>query len=569
MGTVVVHIFQGFYWYVIYFKKGKDIIAMILCTPVESTKEWNCIACCTLTNITTGLAANETFESKLPIELGDRCGWGMWKLGSNEELTRVEKFTLEATITVKKSYIGPSKITKARSNHVIFHRMAKDFFEGPISSHEEINSFWITHSNKTDKGLQFVIGKYNLDGQIESNLSSGAVIITVRGPNSIETRTGNLGENIVFETAVSEQSVVTFLIHDQPFSCEAADSKGFDFGIEELSLPTHGNAVFSLQDETKVPLNSMVLAYNSPVLSNLIEKEGELEHDMSDFEPESVRIFADACYTGKLDILLDTTEFKVLSDFVKMVNVFKVDWAKDGCLEFYKRNLPIPCDDFDAYWNFAILALDSAVKYSDRRLLDYLLSSVQENRMKLQFRISRLLAETTKRSHLDLVMVMVVEFDLANEFMQQALAMMMIKHQIPLLKYWLENFNFSFCTEETLSVLAEAVELNFDAEISCKLMANITQESKVETTPEVEDGEAEEGGVEEGDTEEKGWAEEGGEEEGGADLEDGTLATVARNHWRMIVFSNWPCSNRRPFCRRKRELWVTEEAEKSDTEVSD
>eukprot|EP00116_Pleurobrachia_bachei_P002773 sb/3463035/ len=235
-------------------------------------------------------------------------------------------------------------------------------------------------------------------------------------------------------------------------------------------------------------------------------------HDMSDFESESVRIFGDACYSGTLEMLSDITELKVFSDFVKMVAVFKTDWAKDGCLQFYKRTLPEPCYDFDAYWSYAILGLESAVKYSDRRLLDCLLSCVPENKTKFVFRISRLLADTTKKSHLDLVMVMAVEFNLVDQFIQQSLAL--LYYSIPLLQYWLENFNFTLSGPDTLALLAEAVELNTGSETSCKLMAALKEESEM-TIEEI------------------------AKEDENCKVNvviaiDGTLATVARNHWNKI-----------------------------------
>ena len=116
--------------------------------------------------------------------------------------------------------------------------------------------------------------------------------------------------------------------------------KEVNFGKEFLSLPAHGNISFSLKDGSTIPLNSYILARNSPVLKNIIEEEGELDHDLSDFEPESVQIFTDACYTDTLERLSEATEFKVLSDFVKMVSVFKIEWAKasEGVDKFERLN---------------------------------------------------------------------------------------------------------------------------------------------------------------------------------------------------------------------------------------
>ena len=62
---------------------------------------------------------------------------------------------------------------------------------------------------------------------------------------------------------------------------------------------------------------------------------------------------------------------------------------------------------------------------------------------------------------------MVVEYDMVGRFTQRALVLIPF---IPLaLNYLLENFNFNLCNSDTLSLLAEAVELNNSA------LANIGQ----------------------------------------------------------------------------------------------
>ena len=320
----------------------------------------------------------------------------------------------------------------------------------------------------------------------------------------------------MFQKKVGEQSIVTFLIHDQPFLCETAIAKGFDFGREKLYRHIHGNINFSLQDGSTIPLNSYILAHNSPVLTALMEEAGELDHDVTDFDPEAVRIFVDACYTGTVEMLSDDTKFNVFSDFVKMAAVFKVDWAKEQCLGFYKRQLPKPSNDFDLYWSYALLALDSVVKYGDTQFLEYLLSIIPTEAAQVQFCFSELLAKTTKRSHLDLVMVMIVEFDLVDEFLKQILTLMAVRFQIPLLDYWLANFNFTLCDKEIVPLLKKALERNFNAGVLYKFEMSLKNDDRKNT-----DSASEISG-------------------------DGTLATLARNHWNKIVDSVWPCFKKRP-----------------------
>eukprot|EP00116_Pleurobrachia_bachei_P003855 sb/3464117/ len=449
----------------------------------------------------------------------NRFGWGD-ALEPLDNLNKGEKYTIEAEITIKDSYLGQPTVAEVKPNQVIFHRLAKDFAQvtTQTSSHEVNGSTWIVFGRKTDKGLVFEVTKHGSNGKPDKNLPKWAI--------------RRHWEDNPFE----DQSVVTFLIHDQPALCEPQASKGFDFGREKLSCPAHGNVSFILQDGSKIPLNSYILVHNSPVLTNLIEVVGELDHDVSDFDSEAVRIFVDACYSGSVGMLkMDDTNFRVFSDFVKMVAVFKVDWAKDGCLQFYKEHLPKPLENFDNYWDYSLLAIDSVMKYGDTFFLDHLISKTPETLLKFQFRFSELLANTKKRSHLDLLLTMVVEFDLIDKFVEQILALLMVKFQIPLLNYWLENFNFSLCDEDTLSLLAEAVERSTNAEICCKFIAALKAER--EEKKDDDDDKLEIYVI----------------------PEDGTLATVARNHWNKIEGSTWPCSNKRPFCRIRRKLWDTDE----------
>eukprot|EP00116_Pleurobrachia_bachei_P004869 sb/3465131/ len=191
----------------------------------------------------------------------------------------------------------------------------------------------------------------------ENNQGESVTVLVKNNPNLKQSKLLGQFFDLNFEKVIGCSVDLTFIFGD---SSSYNQPSMMNFGREYLSLPTHGNNSFLLKDNTSIPLNSLVLARNSPVLKGFIEKEGELDHDVTDFEPEAVRIFADACYSGTLEKLSDETEFKIFSDFVKMVAVFKVDWAKGGCLEFYRKHVPKPSEDFTAYWNFGVLALDSA-----------------------------------------------------------------------------------------------------------------------------------------------------------------------------------------------------------------
>eukprot|EP00116_Pleurobrachia_bachei_P001890 sb/3462152/ len=523
---------------------GIMVNAFLCCKPVRSTKEWMCSTSFSITNVTTGkgpMVCSRKFSNI------NSLGWGE-PLEPLQNLNKFEKFTIEAEITIKYSYLGQPTVPEVKPNQVIFHRLAKDFataFKIQTSNDQADGCTWIVVGRKTDKGLEFVVTKHGPNGKLDMGLPIGAVVVTIRGPKLVETVSGDLGKTILLKNPFEDQSVVTFLIHDQPALYEPKTSKGFDFGREKLSRPAHGNVSFILKDGSKIPLNSYILAHNSPVLTNLIEEVGELDHDVSDFEAEAVRIFVDACYSGSVKMLKMETKFKVFSDFVKMVAVFKVDWAKDGCLLFYKEHLPELSENFENYWNYSLLAVDSVVKYGDTFFLDHLISKTPENLLKFQIHFFEFLANTTKQSHLDLFLVMVVEFGLIDKFVEQVLALLMVKFHIPLLNYWLENFNFSLCDEDTIiPLLAEAVDRSTNAEICCKFMAAIKTEKE-----EADSGKN-----------------KGGELEITVIPEDGTLATVARNHWNKVEGSTWPCSNKRPFCRMRKKLWDTDKVHNSEME---
>eukprot|EP00116_Pleurobrachia_bachei_P005527 sb/3465789/ len=345
-------IFGEFLWTIQVTKRIEYLAVYLDCQPIHSTKEWMCKTSFSLIETSSGTKGTDNYKFS---SYADNLGWGWTEFMPWEDLAGSETFTIQAAITIEDSYLGPPNVNEATSNQVIFHRVANDFSstKTQTSRHNVNDSNWLVEGQKSENGTKFVVKRYNKEGKLELNLPSGAVVVTVKGPSSIETKSGDLGEAIWFEKEINVESVVTFLIHDEPSPEVSTDvAKGFNFGREYLSHPTHGN--------------------------KFIEEEGELDHDVSDFDAQSVQIFIDACYSGTLEMLSDTTEFKVFSDFLKMVGVFKVEWAKKGCHEFFITHLPKPYEDFRAYWDYALLALDSAVKYEDWSFLDHLLSCTQK-----------------------------------------------------------------------------------------------------------------------------------------------------------------------------------------------
>eukprot|EP00116_Pleurobrachia_bachei_P007729 sb/3467991/ len=268
-----------------------------------------------------------------------------------------ETITIAAEITILDSFIGPLKIApSAKPNWVTFHTMLKDYIsdsrEHKKTSHQINGITWLITGGKFGSDqITFMVSKFDSNGKeviiFDPENNFGYVGINITGPflNSLLTTYGRCNSGITMpikflKTADLVSAVVTFTINDEPLPSEADVPKGVDFGREYISLYGHGNCSFKLQDDSRIPLSSYILARNSPVLKRFIEEEGEQDHDVSDFEPGSVKIFIDACYTGTLELLTDDTEFKVFRDFVKMVAVFQVGWIKPGCRQFYQNHLP-------------------------------------------------------------------------------------------------------------------------------------------------------------------------------------------------------------------------------------
>eukprot|EP00116_Pleurobrachia_bachei_P003316 sb/3463578/ len=520
-------LFQGFFWVLCVNTSDPEYFGLYLhCEPVNSSKNWNCFTTFSLRDENTYSKAEYDFSD---ADQGLGYGWGkVMKKDKRKVIKIFAKIKITSFSFGKLEPIPPTVLFQLCLPLDTLGNIESSYF----TSQEVNGRTWLFEVQKPAPDMiRLRVDGYSKETLNEENNQGESVTVLVKNnPNLKQTNLLGRFFDLNFEKVMGCSLVeLTFIFGD---SSSYNQPSMMNFGREYLSLPTHGNNSFLLKDNTSIPLNSLVLAHNSPVLKGFIEKEGELDHDVTDFEPEAVRIFADACYTGTLEKLSDETEFKIFSDFVKMVAVFKVDWAKGGCLEFYRKHLPKPSEDFTAYWSFAILALDSAVHREEPCFLNHLLSCVPENLTKFQFRLSKVLAELTKRSHLDLVMAMVIEFSFVNKFVEQILTLMMFKTPIPLLDYWFENFNFSLCDQETLSLFTETVGQSTNPETCRKCLAILKH------------GEVQRGTTEDGMEGTK-------EEEDGRDInmipKDGTLATVARNLWSEDEESTWPCSTKRPF----------------------
>eukprot|EP00116_Pleurobrachia_bachei_P005498 sb/3465760/ len=341
----------------------------------------------------------------------------------------------------------------------------------------------------------------------------GAVTAFIKFDNNEIPFNDQLNENI---------PVVTFMIDRRKRNSRVTkyDTDGTDFGADYLKIPAHHNASFTLKDGTTIPLNSYILARNSPVLKNLIEKEGELDHDVTDFEPETVRLFVNACYSGRASAYDIRMPFIVIKELFKMFAVFQVEWALEE-LTLYRHWGMKPCTvtKIEKYWDIAVLALDGYIKHDNRIFLEHFLLQPFETFCRQTFHIylSKLITKITKRSEMDLLMVLVVQFGFLSDFHRQLCSMLLVEQPIPLLGYILENFNLALYDGKSYEALILALTPN--SERRTFSLQRYKRDVRFQ-----------------------------GEEVLSPVSNDGTLATVARNHWCKIEDSTWPCSNsKRPF----------------------
>ena len=69
-----------------------------------------------------------------------------------------------------------------------------------------------------------------------------------------------------------------------------------------------------------VKANSLILGLNSPVISEMAEKDCLVELDMTDFTFEGVNSFVECCYTGSVEDQLNMDTFRDLNKISTVFN---------------------------------------------------------------------------------------------------------------------------------------------------------------------------------------------------------------------------------------------------------
>eukprot|EP00116_Pleurobrachia_bachei_P002742 sb/3463004/ len=557
--------------------------------PINSTKEWSCTASYSISDESSETRDegkhifapgritadwNTTFPWDQAYISGEKGDIGDFSCFGNADLGSATFFE----IVIDDIFIGTPTLTAIIPNSVTFTLNVRNFTTELLStSHVEDGMTWQVEGYKEKAENHKPNLNVRLVGSYRNTYRCGyvhlvpMVVIILNDKGNPTIKTESEGKWVQFKAFNDDpDKMLTFVIYfssyaqGYTYNFEPVLPKRFDFERENISVPAHGNASFTLKDGSTIAANSFILAYNSPVLKKLFEEAGEIEHDVSDFEPEAVRIFVDVCYSGKLDIIndkiwdkVDYSGFKAFSDFVKMIAVFKVDWAFAECSTLYGLYGPIKdvplCppqpfldnnirdDSGDGYnfWEWALLALKLSVKFGNYLFLDLVKdygslfnSEDPEDPFNAEMKLKRedflqqipeLLVEITQRSHLDLVMVLVVEWGFEDEFLHDLLTLLKVKAKIPLLKYLLETFNLSGLysySNPKLNRLNTVLIKSFPSNGGWIMTTNYEVCEKDVRVLEL----------------------------------DGTLATIARNRWYKIKDSNWPCSEKRPFYYNKRDL---------------
>ena len=521
-------LFHGFFWRVSAKRFPSGYISLYLaCEPVNSSAEWRCSVEFSWKELNGEEQRNShTFSSSHSQRMG------MIKFRPDEGEAEI---TIEACITIEDVYMDRPILgsLEAVSNRVItFHHRL------PLLDPDSTDPFSVTfiqeakgqtivaRVNSNATGLAFRVDSYNIESGLMED-KSGIVVVVVKEDTIARTIAGNIGDSICldFPKKTWPGKLLTIMVDDFN-SGEGLTRKGLDFGREYLDVPPPGHVTFRLKDKTVIPLNPYILAQNSPVLKNLIEEDGTLEYELISYQSESVRIFIDACYSGTIEKLYSTRDLHVIEDFFTMVvELLNVPWATEQCLNFFKEGLPKSLKT-DGYWHFAFMALDLSVIHGNHSFLVHLFSSIPEKKEALMFKFSYLLTETENFLQVELVMALAVEFDLVPDFVNQLHSAIILSEKATIIVHVLENFNFSICDDQDLKLLSESLKEKWPCE--CFKEALESEKNVNENTDQIE---------------------------GDLIPKDGTLATLARNHWRKITGSTWPCSKARPFSVTKRDLF--------------
>ena len=105
-----------------------------------------------------------------------------------------------------------------------------------------------------------------------------------------------------------------------------------DFGIENLDNPGTCNVILYLQGGQQLRVNSAILSYNGTEFSRLFRDLQLTSLQVDDFQALAVRTFAEAMYSGTIDL-----ERPLFREIHKISCCFGVNWIIIKCDEFFEN----------------------------------------------------------------------------------------------------------------------------------------------------------------------------------------------------------------------------------------
>ena len=107
----------------------------------------------------------------------------------------------------------------------------------------------------------------------------------------------------------------------------------YNYGETYFDSSYHCNIEIVLKDGNKIKANSIVLAANSPIFKEMIEKNNSKSIEMDDFDPVTSKMFLKSLYTG----YFGPVDKELFSQLSKLSYTFQVSWLKEKCLEYFKQ----------------------------------------------------------------------------------------------------------------------------------------------------------------------------------------------------------------------------------------
>ncbi|KAL5269121.1 hypothetical protein ACHWQZ_G002823 [Mnemiopsis leidyi] len=150
-----------------------------------------------------------------------------------------------------------------------------------------------------------------------------------------------------------------------------------NFGVEKLESAVHRNVAIKLHGGQLIGANSVILAFNSPVLDDvitnqrrsIIEMDRLTDHSLS---YDTVYGFTQVLYHGEVN--LDEENFR---DINFLATVLQVEWIKDRCRDFFTMRVN-KAKDFDSLNNLVNEALFLKQAADNCILIDILTRKMQE-----------------------------------------------------------------------------------------------------------------------------------------------------------------------------------------------